>query len=251
MSDGSPGTLLLLAPEGEAGRQPARQLGPPRPGRPGAPGKPGGRPGMVGRQARRASAPGRAASSAPGGSCGMPPPRPNIDAILPSAPFLAPPIAFIMSAIWRCILRRRLICSGVGAGARRDAALARRLEDVGVAPLGRRHRVDDRALAPEHLVVDIGAGDLVLDLAHARQHAEHAATCRRSSPSGRAARADRRDRRRPSASWRRSWRPSRRRSSRPPARRARRCRPCRGCGWRRARDGNPRARRPSRRCRRA
>ena len=70
----------------------------------------------------------------------------------------------------------------------------------GLRALGRGHRIDDGALALEHLVVEIGAGDLVLDLAHAGQHAQHAAPCRRSSPSGRAGRADRRGRRGPSAS---------------------------------------------------
>ena len=40
-----------------------------------------------------------------------------------------------------------------------------------------------------------------------------------------------------------------RRSTAPPSRRGRRCRPCRGCGWRCARGGNPPARPSSRRCR--
>ena len=39
----------------------------------------------------------------------------------------------------------------------------------------RSHRRDDRALAPDHLVVEMGGGDLVLDLGHARHHAHDAA----------------------------------------------------------------------------
>ena len=39
---------------------------------------------------------------------------------------------------------------GLGAGAGGDALLAARLEQIGIAPLPRRHRVDDRDLALEH-----------------------------------------------------------------------------------------------------
>ena len=55
-----------------------------------------------------------------------------------------------MSAMPRCIFSSLLISSGVGAGAGGDALLAAGLEDVGIAPLLRRHRVDDRHLALEH-----------------------------------------------------------------------------------------------------
>ena len=64
---------------------------------------------------------------------------------------------------------------GRGAGARGDALLAAGLEDVGVAPLLRRHRVDDRHLALEQFVVEAGIGDLVLHLGDAGHHAEQAA----------------------------------------------------------------------------
>src|SRR6185437_13554932 len=55
-----------------------------------------------------------------------------------------------------------------------DAALAGGLEDLWFAALFRGHRIDDGALALEDLLVDIGVGDLLLDLAHAGQEAEHA-----------------------------------------------------------------------------
>ena len=57
------------------------------------------------------------------------------------------------------------------ARARGDALLARGLEDIGVAPLLRRHGGDDRALALDEPVVEIGGGELILDLGDARQHA--------------------------------------------------------------------------------
>ena len=53
--------------------------------------------------------------------------------------------------------------------------LRRVLEEVGVLPLCGGHRRDDRALALEHLLVEVGALDLLLDLAHAGQHAHQAA----------------------------------------------------------------------------
>ena len=121
---------------------------------------------------------------------------------------------------------------GLGAGAFRDAALAAGLEQIGIAPLARRHRVDDRHLPLEHLLVEIGGRDLVLHLGDAGHHAHQRRRCRPCSASARAARADRRDRTRPCASSRRRARPSRRRSSPRPSRPARRCRPCRGCGRR-------------------
>ena len=77
------------------------------------------------------------------------------------------------------------------AGARRDALLARGLEQVGVAPLLRRHRGDDRALALDELVVEIGGGELVLDLGHARQHAHDAAHAAELLDLRQAARRDR------------------------------------------------------------
>ena len=62
----------------------------------------------------------------------------------------------------------------LGAGAGRDAALAAGVERLGVAALVRGHRGDDGVLALEDAVVEVGAGDLRLDLAHAGHHAEHA-----------------------------------------------------------------------------
>ena len=59
---------------------------------------------------------------------------------------------------------------GLGAGAGGDAALAARLEHVGIAPLPRRHRIDDRHLPLEHLLVEIALGELVLHLGDAGQH---------------------------------------------------------------------------------
>ncbi len=63
----------------------------------------------------------------------------------------------------------------LGAGARRDALLARSFENIGIAPLPRRHREDDRALALDDCFVEIGRGDLILHLGDAGQHAHDAA----------------------------------------------------------------------------
>ena len=49
-------------------------------------------------------------SSAAGSICGMPPPMPIMPPSLPNMP-LPLPMAFIMSAIWRCIFRSLLISS--------------------------------------------------------------------------------------------------------------------------------------------
>ena len=64
---------------------------------------------------------------------------------------------------------------GLGAGAGGDAALAARLEHVGIAPLLRRHRIDDRDLPLQHGFVEIALGELVLDLGDAGQHRHHPA----------------------------------------------------------------------------
>ena len=63
----------------------------------------------------------------------------------------------------------------LGAGARGDALLALAVELLRVAPLVRRHRADDGQLAVQHLLVEIDAFQLLLDLAHAGQHVHHAA----------------------------------------------------------------------------
>ena len=129
------------------------------------------------------------------------------------------PIVFIMSAIWRCILRSLLIVLDLGAGAGRDAALAlaRRASSGCAAPCG----VIDEMMARWRLRMlssRLASSICVLDLADAGQHAEHARHAADASPSASAARPGRRGRRRPSSSSRRSSAPSRRRSSAPPSR---------------------------------
>ncbi len=59
---------------------------------------------------------------------------------------------------------------GLGAGAGGDAALAARLEHVRIAPLPRRHRIDDRHLPLEHGFVEIALGELVFHFRDAGQH---------------------------------------------------------------------------------
>ena len=86
-----------------------------------------------------------------------------------------PPIAFIMSAIWRCIFRSLLISAGVGARALGDALLARVLEHVGVCALVLGHRRDDGDLALEHAVIEACGSQLVLHAAHAGHHRHDAA----------------------------------------------------------------------------
>src|SRR5690606_40201006 len=56
----------------------------------------------------------------------------------------------------------------LGAGTGGNAALARAVDDVRLAPLDRRHGVDDGDLALDFLVVDL-ALDLLGDVAHAGQ----------------------------------------------------------------------------------
>ena len=62
-----------------------------------------------------------------------------------------------------------------GAGTGGDALLAAGFEDVRVAALLRRHRIDDRHLALEQFVVEAGGGDLVLHLGDAGHHAHQSA----------------------------------------------------------------------------
>ena len=64
---------------------------------------------------------------------------------------------------------------GIGAGTLGDALLARMLENVGIAALGRSHRRDNRELALEDGIVEAGSGHLILHLAHAGHHAHDAA----------------------------------------------------------------------------
>ena len=59
------------------------------------------------------------------------------------------------------VLHRRARAGG-------DAPAPRGVEELRVAPLGRRHRQDDRLLPGDHLVVDLGVVELLLDLADRR-----------------------------------------------------------------------------------
>ena len=82
---------------------------------PGRPGKFGGSPG---RFSGSAPAPGRPPgiflpSSAICSALGMPPPSPSMLASPANGPRLAPPIAFIKSAMVRCIFKSRLMSSGL------------------------------------------------------------------------------------------------------------------------------------------
>ena len=83
-------------------------------------------------------------------------------------PRLAPPMLFHHVGHLPVLLQQAVDVFDPDAGARRDALLARGLENIGVAPLLRRHRQDDRALALDDAVVEIGGGDLVLHLAPCR-----------------------------------------------------------------------------------
>ena len=55
-----------------------------------------------------------------------------------------------------------------------DALPARAIDKVGIAALGAGHGFDDRFLAGDDAVVDTRCVELILDLAHARQHAQDA-----------------------------------------------------------------------------
>ena len=63
----------------------------------------------------------------------------------------------------------------IDAGASRNTAFARGLQEIRLAALLRRHRHDDCFLALEHLVVDARGGHLLLGVLHARQQVHHAA----------------------------------------------------------------------------
>src|SRR5690606_27399184 len=104
---------FFFLPEGSPGRPGGI---PPKP-EPGRPGNPFGSPPGGSFPSAPPSAPDDSAccnafgSAASGGRSGIPPPPPNS---LERRPPFWRPIAFIMSAIWRCILRRRLIsCTSV------------------------------------------------------------------------------------------------------------------------------------------
>ena len=133
-------------------------------------------------------------------SDGPPPMRPRN---LFSMPPLRP-IVFIMSAIWRCILRSLLMSSTLVPEPAAMRLLALGIEQFGLRALLRGHRRDDGALALEDSVVEARCVDLLLHLADAGQHAHARRPCRRSSASAAAGRRGRRGRRRPSASSRRS-----------------------------------------------
>ena len=72
------------------------------------------------------------------------------------------------------LLEQAVDLGDLDARARRDAALARGLQDVRLLALLARHRADDRALAADHAVRDTGLRDLFLHLLDAGQHAHQA-----------------------------------------------------------------------------
>ena len=74
---------------------------------------------------------------------GMPPPIPSILARPAIGPRLAPPIAFIMSAMPRCIFSN-LLSSSTLVPEPATIRFAAVLQDVRVAPLFRRHGIDHR-----------------------------------------------------------------------------------------------------------
>ena len=108
----------------------------------------------------------RHAAAAHAGMPIMPPMRANMP--------LPRPMAFIMSAIWRCILRSLLTSSTFVPEPAAMRFLRDRLEDVRVLALGFGHRRDDRRLAAEDGIVDAHRVDLLLHLADAGQHAHDA-----------------------------------------------------------------------------
>ena len=125
-----------------------------------APGNPGGRPPGI-----------FSASFAICSGLGMPPPpSPSMLARPAIGPRLAPPIAFITSAMVRCIFRSLLMSSGLVPEPAAMRRLRLALSTIGIAPLLRRHRIDDRHLPLEHLFVEIAFGELILDLGDAGQH---------------------------------------------------------------------------------
>ncbi len=118
------------------------------------------------------------------------------------------PIFFIMSAIWRCILRS-LLTSETSTPAPAAMRLLREpLITSGSARSVLGHRLDDGFLAGEDLVVEARRVELVLDLADAGQHAQHALHAAQLlhlvqlRSAGRSYRTD------PSSFWRRASPPS-------------------------------------------
>ena len=112
-----------------------------------------------------------------------------------------------MSAIWRCIFRS-LLTSLTST----PAPAAMRLRREPLITSGSRafllgHRRDDGFLAGEDLVVEARGIELVLHLADAGQHAEHALHAAQLLHLAAAVRRDRSCRTDPSSSWRRSSRP--------------------------------------------
>src|SRR6185437_11925157 len=91
-----------------------------------------------------------------------------------SGPRLPEPMAFIKSAMFRCILSSLLTCSTFcpAPAAMRFLRLAFRTSGCLRSP---RHRIDDRDLALDDLVVDSGGRDLVLHLGDAGHHAHQGA----------------------------------------------------------------------------
>ena len=228
----------------------------------GRPGRPRGRPGRPGRPpwqpaaqpaSRRAAAreAGRRRSAAPGR---LRPAAQAADRRRTSEPrmprFL--PMDFIMSAIWRCIFTSLLMsCTDVPEPAA-TRFLREALSSFGFLRSDLRHRADDRLLALEDRLVEIGGVDLLLDLADAGQHAEHAAHAAELLHLASAARPGPRGRRRPCASLRAMA--SALSISTVSMRlldEARPRRPCRGCARRCAMGRTPPARRASRPCRSA
>src|SRR5580700_2824545 len=140
----------------------------------GAAGMPGGPEGAPGRPAPPSCF--CIASICSGDGIGMPPPRPIIWPSLPIMPRLAPPppMAFIMSAIWRCCFRSRLTYSTVTP---EPAAMRFLREALRMSGLRRSCGVIDEmmALALDELVIEIGGIELIFDLGDAGQHAHDAA----------------------------------------------------------------------------
>ena len=169
--------------------------------------------------------------------------KPHRLAMPASGPRLPPPIAFITSAMFRCILRSWLMSSTLvpEPAAMRFLRLALRMS--GCRRSCARHRIDDRDLALEHALVEIGGGDLVLHLGDAGQHAHQPADAAHLLHLLQLLAQVVEIELRPCACARRCARPSRHRWWRPPSRPATRCRPCRECGRRCGPDGNPPARR--------
>ena len=62
-----------------------------------------------------------------------------------------------------------------GSGAGGDPLLAARFQNVGIAPLLRRHRIDDGDLPFDHVFIDVGSGELIFHFGDAGQHAHEPA----------------------------------------------------------------------------